>query len=133
MKFKNEVAWADQSLELQVDEVSRKFEKFFLEWFTLAETTYEQWKAKLPSQSDDIVYGDSERAITSHVRKALAETESAYGFLSVEWIGQMLLLAYQHWKYGEPMEQGLSVIERRTLEQMAAVKAAELEASAATL
>lgn len=124
MQFSDDVKWADQELELQVDDTSRKFLHFFQEWFTAAEGHLDGAVDAPPSAIRD-------KLIVKAMRKGLEDTESAYGFLAMEWIGQMLLLAYQHWKYGSAMERGLTVIERRALEVMAAVKAAELQASAA--
>ena len=126
MRFQDQTRWSDQELELQADETSRKFLAFFTEWFDAAE---EKLKDK-PNWTDlaDPLRGSI--AVVA-VRHALADTEAKLeGFLGLEWIGQMLLLAEQHWVYGQELVRGLTIIERRAVELMAAVKLAELQASA---
>lgn len=125
MRFQDDVRWSDQELELQADETSRNFLKFFTEWFDAAER-------RLDTKFDFMACSDPIRqaAIASAVRDGLADTEIKLGFLSIEWIGQMVVLAWQHWIHGVDMERGLTIIERRALEQMAAVKLAELQSSA---
>ncbi|ASZ74726.1 hypothetical protein KHO57_gp178 [Mycobacterium phage Phabba] len=120
MKAKDATKWADQELELKQDETGRRFLEFFDEWFTLAEN--------LAEEVDDS--GNTKRSAVSAVRHALLDVEGRRGYLAMEWIGQMLLLAEQNWVYGEAMERGLTVLERRMMEVMAAVKLVELQESA---
>lgn len=114
MQFQDQIRWTDQEIELQADEASRAFLAFFTEWFTRAEGEM----------------GHAWQNAALYVRSALAETERANGHLSVEWIGQMLLLAREHWQYGEAMMRDLSNIEIRLIQQMEAIKLAELAESA---
>lgn len=122
MLYRDDVLWADQELELRQDETSRRFLDYLDKWFTLAERLYDE--------VDDS--GDRKRSVVKSVRLALSylEADPEWGYLSMEWIGQMLLLAQQHWIHGEWMERGLTVLERRMLEQMTAVKMVELQESA---
>lgn len=122
MRFQEPTRWSDQELELQADETSRKFLAFFTDWFTEAERLLDD---KVEDEDGNLL------GATEAVRAALASTEEKLGgFLGLEWIGQMLLLAEQHWFYGVDMMERLTIIERRSVELMAAVKMAELQASA---
>lgn len=116
MKTKDDLRWADQELELQADETSQKFLSFFLAWMENAETHLCDGRTPIEA-----------------VRYALTCTERDLGFLSTEWIGQMLLLAFAHWIHGEDMASGMTVIEERVLAQMSAVKMVDLQEQAAKL
>ncbi|ACH62146.1 hypothetical protein MYRNA_177 [Mycobacterium phage Myrna] len=120
VKAKDATKWADQELELRQDETGQRFLEFFTEWFTLAEKLYEERGE----------HGNLVRSCVSSVRHALLDVESRRGYLAMEWLGQMLLLAEQNWVYGAEMERGLTVLERRMMEVMAAVKLVELQESA---
>lgn len=122
MKIKDSVAWSNQEIELQADETSRKFLDFFILWFTQADAHIElQW----PLTEDNPILD-----VAGAMRWGLAIAEELTGYLSMEWIGQMLVLASQHWERGEDMIEQMTIVERRTMEQMAAVKLVELQRSA---
>jgi hypothetical protein len=122
--FTDPTRWSDQELELQADETSRKFLAFFIDWFTLAE---KHMKAPVMGSMTETIEAHSPVGST---RSALVATEEKLGYLAVEWIGQMLVLASQHWVHGEALVEGMTVMERRMMEQMAAVKMVDLQESA---
>jgi hypothetical protein len=129
MQFKDLQAWTDQELELKQDDVGQKFLEFFLRWFDIAENLYAQTETVGGDRND------SERTVRrysciSAVRHALLDAENHFGYASMEWLGQMLLLAQQHWVHGADMDLGLTILERRLLEQMTAVKLVELQTMA---
>lgn len=130
MKFQDPVKWTDQEIELQADEASRAFLAFFTEWFTRAEELYAEHE-EVGGERNDSVRTVRRRTLLQAVRQALVDVEILKGALSVEWIGQMLLLAREHWILGgDDMVHGLTRIERRVMEQMEAIKLAELQQSA---
>ncbi|QZE10490.1 hypothetical protein SEA_SCOOBYDOOBYDOO_173 [Mycobacterium phage ScoobyDoobyDoo] len=116
MRVQDELRWADHELEMQADETSRKFHEFFKAWFGLAHTMVDGVETQWP--------------VMDAVRSALRTTEDDLGFLSMEWIGQMLLVASQHWVHGDRMVEGMTALESRMMEQMAAIKLVELQESA---
>ena len=136
VQAKDAIKWADQQLELRQDETGTRFLEFFDEWFTIAEKLYEETEPRTEKQynADGTTgWADKQyrkRSAISAVRHALLDVEGRRGYLAMEWLGQMLLLAEQHWVYGEEMERGLTVLERRMMEVMAAVKLVELQESA---
>jgi hypothetical protein len=113
MKVVDEVQWAQQEMELRQDETSVKFHDFLVAWFTEAETTW-----------------DDQTTAMDWVRAALVVTEERLGYIAMEWIGQMLVVACQHWIYGDLLLEEMTPLERRMYEQMAAVKLVELQESA---
>lgn len=111
MKLQDPVRWADQEMELQVDEYSRLFLNLFVKWMDLAE---EGWGPILP-----------------RLRAALPILEKAESvILSMEVVGQMLLMSVDHWVHGPDIDEGLTPLERRMMQQMAAIKEAALQESA---
>lgn len=124
MKFSNKVRWSEQEMELNSTEDGRKFLEFFLEWFTAAENSLDT------SPETELGWGDDSSMIMTQVRNALTELEDSKGHLGLEWLGQMLLLAREHWKYGDEMAGGLTVIELRVVQIAEAIELAALAESA---
>lgn len=117
MKVKDQQAWALQESELKnADEASLKFLEFLEFWVGGAE--------KILEEKTEFGY-----------RHALIEAfnlaEKDLGFLSVEWLGQMLLVIVQYWFGGDELWESLSSWERRMIEQATALKLVELERMAA--
>lgn len=116
MRVKDEQAWWEQLVEFDADDTSRSFRDFLLAWVDAADV-------KLAGGKED------------HPRTALVQAfedvELERGFLSVEWLAQMLLVIVQHWFNGDQLWASLSPWERRMVEQTAAVKLAELQQVAA--
>lgn len=110
MRVKDFQAWSEQLTEFEADESSRKFRDFLVLWVETA---------------DGLVgSGESPREALS---KAFAVAEQTFGFLSVEWLSQMLLVIVQHWVDGEVLWESLSVFEGRMVEQAMALKLTELQ------
>jgi hypothetical protein len=62
--------------------------------------------------------------------RAFEVAEQTLGFISVEWLGQMLLVVIQHWVWGEEIWESLSPWERRLVEQATALKLVDLQEGA---
>ena len=114
MHVKDDQAWSQQLVEFDADEMSRLFRDFLVQWAETADRLVE----------DSGVRG---AAVT-----AFDETEQDLGFISVEWLGQMLLVLVQHWFSGDELWESLSGWERRMVEQSAALKIVELQDLAAS-
>jgi len=129
VKFQDDVRWAEQQRELTVDETGIKFFEILTAWFTRAEELYAEHDEY--TTPDGIARRTRRRTLMQAVRQALADVETDKGYISMEWIGQMMLIALQHWTHGPDMEHAMTRLERRMVEQMAAIKMADLQSSAA--
>lgn len=114
MRVRDEQAWWEQLTEFDADEDSRRFRDFLLAWADQADVALQA--------------GGEPRDV---LLAAFDGVEAERGFLSVEWLSQMLLVLVQHWGAGEDLWASLSAWERRMVEQSAAIKLAELQAMAA--
>lgn len=118
MRVKDDAAWSDQRSELITgDEESVKFHDFLVFWVDTADTMLAE------NPSDLRPY--------HALSKAFEVAEQTFGYLSVEWLGQMLLVIVQHWVDGDSLWESLSVWERRMVEQATAMKLVELQQLAA--
>lgn len=117
MKVKDEQLWQNQLLEFTADEMSQKFSDFLVFWCDAADTMIAESNPPLEGYSA--------------LSKAFEVAEQTFGFLSVEWLGQMLLVIIEHWEHGEPVWESLTVFERRMVEQATALKIVEMQALAA--
>lgn len=127
MEVQDRVRWAAQEMELKTgDDTSRKFLEFFTAWFEEAERGH-------ANRSDTVFGSGHPRPLMDSVRNAYVATELKLGYLSMEWIGQMLLIASEHWVHGPEMLKDMTVLEARMLEQMTAIKLVELQEAAAKL
>ena len=113
MRVKDEQLWTQQLAELDVDDQTRLFRDFLVAWADAIQGS---------------VLFDDIRTVAS---KAFDVTEQTLGFVSVEWLSQMLMLLIQHWVYGDELWESLSVWERRMVEQATVLKLAELQDDAA--
>jgi hypothetical protein len=116
MRVQDEQLWSVQVREFQADEMSRKFGEFLVMW----------------CESADRILDEYQQTPIGSLKKAFDVAEQTFGFISVEWLGQMLLVLIQHWVYGEDLWESLSVWERRMVEQATALKIAEMQELAAT-
>jgi hypothetical protein len=114
MRVQDEELWSVQVKEFQADEMSRKFYDFLVFWCEAAEKILDEYQ-QTPIGS---------------LKRAFEVAEQTLGFISVEWLSQMLLVVVQHWVYGEEIWESLSVWERRMVEQATALKLTELQESA---
>lgn len=112
MRVRDEQAWWEQLTEFDADEDSRRFRDFLLAWVDLADLRLQAGPA-----------GEPRAALLG----AFDGVEAERGFLSVEWLSQMLLVLVQHWEEGGALWESLSPWERRLVEQSAAIKLAELQ------
>ena len=111
MQVQNEKLWAEQLAEFDADEMSRKFRDFLVSCCETAEQLLDTHQLT-PIGS---------------LKLSFEVTEQTFGYISVEWLGQMLLVIVQHWVYGGPIWESLSVWERRMVEQATALKLVELQ------
>lgn len=123
MQVRDEQAWSQQVMALQADETTRAFLAFAEEW---AKTT-EAIIAQSGPPDSTVTSGE----VSRYTSKALEVTEQTMqGFLSIEWVAQMLLLLTDYWVFGEQLYDSLSFIEKRLVEQAAAMKITDLQESA---
>jgi hypothetical protein len=117
VKVKDESHWAQQASELQnTDEDSRKFHDFLVLWLDTADQALEKGTDLSPY---------------TELSKAFEVAEQTLGYLSVEWLGQMLLVVIGHWVHGDLVWESLTVWEKRMVEQSIAIKLVELQEQAA--
>jgi hypothetical protein len=114
MQVQDEELWSAQDAEFSADEMSQKFRDFLVFWCEAAETMLD------------------EHQLTSvdSLKMAFEVAEQTFGYISVEWLGQMLLVIVQHWFDGDRVWESLSVWERRLVEQATAIKLTELQENA---
>jgi hypothetical protein len=114
MQVQDEELWSAQDAEFSADEMSQKFRDFLVFWCEAAETMLD------------------EQQLTSvdSLKMAFEVAEQTFGYISVEWLGQMLLVIVQHWFDGDRVWESLSVWERRLVEQATAIKLTELQENA---
>lgn len=114
MRVQDEELWSVQLAEFDTDELSRKFRDFLVFWCESAETMLDEYQ------------------LTSlgSLKRSFEVAEQTFGYISAEWLGQMLLVIVQHWFDGSAVWESLSVWERRLVEQAAAVKLTELQQAA---
>lgn len=116
MEVQDREIWSVQLKEFEADEVSQKFRDFLVFWVETAE--------KLLDSLSNI---DHQLTPAGSLKRCFEIAEQTFGYISVEWLGQMLLVVIQHWVYGPEIWETLSVWERRMVEQAAAMKMAELQ------
>lgn len=134
MRVKDGQIWARQLQELGADETSVKFRDFLVAWGWAAD----RWIGVVPTVSvPDLVDKAWVKTPTGlpdprgAALKAFQETEEELGFISVEWLGQMLLLITLNWIHGDELLESLSPWERRVVDQAEAVQIAALQQMAA--
>lgn len=115
MRVKDEQLWTAQLSEFEADDLSRKFREFLVSW----------------GETADRILGEYQKTPRGSLALAFSETEESLGFVSVEWLSQMLLVLVQHWFHGDELWESLSVWERRMVEQATVLKIAELQDHAA--
>ena len=116
MRVQDEELWSLQMEEFGADEMSRKFRDFLVFWCETAE--------KLLDSLSNI---DHQLTSTGSLKRSFEIAEQTFGYISVDWLGQMLLVVIQHWADGPEVWESLSVFERRMVEQATAIKLTELQ------
>lgn len=114
MQVQDEELWSVQDREFQADEMSRKFREFLVFWCEAAEKHHDE----------------HQQTPVGSLKQSFGVAEQTFGYISVEWLSQMLLVIVQHWVYGGEVWESLSVWERRMVEQATAIKLTELQESA---
>jgi hypothetical protein len=118
-------AWSRQTAELRADETGRKFLTFFEFWFEAADRMMDQERF-----AEDNRQPSTGITPVSAMRTGLRLAESEMGFLTIDWIGQMLAVAAQHWAHGQQMTDRLTMIEHRVMEEALARKIMQLAEAA---
>lgn len=117
VKVRDDKAWQEQLTEFEADDTSRQFRDILVFWMDTTEKVIEE-------SARDLTFVDC-------ARKAFEVTEQTFGFISTEWIGQLLLVFVQHWDFGQQLYDELTYLEKRMVEQATAMKLAELQMMAA--
>lgn len=133
MRVVHEERWSQTESSLQSDEVGTKFLKFYRFWFDAAETMLDERQARADWE-DDNRQPSTTVALTpvEAMRRALMLAEEELGFITVDWVGQMLCVASMHWEHGKLMAEGMTPIEVRVMETSLAAKIAQLQEEAAS-
>lgn len=120
MRTVNEARWSETQASLRAEETGARFLDFFTFWFDAAETLL-----------DEGYHGEfGERGPVIAMREALELAEQELGFITIDWIGQMLCVASMHWQHGKRMAEEMTPIEVRAMETALAMKIAQLQESA---
>jgi hypothetical protein len=123
MHARDEVRWSEQTMELRQTEPGQKFLQFLEFWFSTADGLLDAERLDSPTRL----------TAAAAMRRALPIAEGQFGMLTMDWIGQMVCVAVQHWVHGEVLAAELTYIEHRAMEEALARKIQELQASAANL
>lgn len=110
----DEDLWNQQRNELLDDQVGKDFLTFVEDWAGLAE----ELMVKEPV------------APAEALRQTLHQADQELGRISVHFLGQMLVVIATHWEHGQEMIEGLTSIELRLVQDMLALKFAELKLQA---
>ena len=117
MKVRDDEFWSKQQAETNATEAGKRFMEFMVFWLEAAE-----------KMLDD---PEGPATLAESVQLALATAERQFGFLPVDLIGQMLVVASMHWIHGPEFATALTFIERRVVEEALARKLNELQQEAA--
>lgn len=126
MRAVNEARWSETQASLRSEELGSKFLAFFTFWFDAAETLMWEGTGGQPIGSDPV----PNMSATEAMRMALEMAEGELGFITVDWVGQMLCVASMHWEQGKQMAEEMTPIEVRVMETALAMKIAQLQESA---
>lgn len=107
--------WARQRSELQADPTGKDFLAFLETWVHQAEE----------------LLGQDETDPATALRRSLDRAESVHGRIAVQFVGQMLVVIAAHWTHGDDLISQLTPIEMRLVQDMLAIKLAELQSEAA--
>lgn len=114
MKVHDEALWAQQKAELQADATGRDFLKFIETWTARAEE----------------LHGEGIGSWITALRHGLDRADQVHGRVSAHFLGQMLVVIATHWEHGEEAAADFSSIELRLVQDMLALKFAELQETA---
>ena len=114
MRVTDEDLWNQQRTELSEDQTGKDFLSFVEKWVGLAENLMTE-KSEAPA---------------SALRQTLGQADQECGRVSIHFLGQMLVVIATHWEHGQEMIRSLTPIELRLVQDMLALKFAELEKKA---
>ena len=114
MRVADENLWNQQRTELSEDQTGKDFLAFVERWVDLAE---------------ELMDGESLDPAPA-VRQALHQADQELGRVSIHFLGQMLVVIATHWEHGQRMIEALTSIELRLVQDMLALKFAELRIEA---
>jgi hypothetical protein len=114
MKVRDENLWNQQRTELSQDQTGKDFLGFIERWVGMAED----------------LMAEGSLVPTSAIRQTLHQADQELGRVSVNFLGQMLVVIATHWEHGQEMIESLTPIELRLVQDMLALKFVELEKQA---
>ena len=121
MKTKDEASWQARRAALLADgETGKAFLACVEDWAKAAEEHL--------LHADH--YGPTHYTEMDAARDSLPEMEVRYGRIGAHFLGQMLWVLGEHWFFGHELMGGLSVIERRLVEDCVIIKVAEEQVKA---
>lgn len=122
MKIRDEALWLTVRMDLATDGATGKaMEEFVADWCTRAEYALEE-NAEFAQEDGSFSGMDPAAAL----REALPAAEVLCGQVSFSALIQALIIVMGVWEHGAAVRDYLSVIERRAVMEMVAMKAAEL-------
>ena len=114
MRVVDEALWQELASGLKSDSIGEAFHDFVVEWCDRAEALLEQgWDTPLDA-----------------LRISLATVEDSQERKTIWIIGQSLVLICMHWVHGTSVAQDLTEFEARLVEDITAMKIAQLQAQA---
>lgn len=126
MKVRDESIWLAARMDLAADgEPGRAMESFVIDWCERAEHAL---VAGREFQNDDGSWIGIDPAAA--LRDALPAAEARSGQLSFSSLVQALLIVLAVWEHGAEMFDYLTIMEKRAVLEMTAIKQADLEAAA---
>ncbi len=116
MRVCDESTWQLQRSELLADgEVGQQFLTVLEAWVGAAE---------------ELLDAAGTQEYAGAINMALGVMEQKYGPVSIGFLAQMLVVIASFWEHGDQLVEGLSAIELRLIQEVAAVKIATLMAEA---
>lgn len=114
MRVCDQALWNLQCRELETNQIGRDFLSFLQTWVDQAEKLHDE---EIGSW-------------TTALRHALDHADIVHGRVSAHFMGQMLVVIATHWEHGQEAVESMSSIELRLVQDMLALKVAELQQQA---
>lgn len=116
MKVKDQNAWLQQVQEFKQDELGTRFCEILEFWADAAEKEFDEsgW-----TPTADVL------------RELLPTVEKEFGVITTHWLSQLLTVLVIHWENGMSLEAGLTIFERKMVQEAFMRKAEELQQQAA--
>lgn len=114
MKVVDDSLWQEMASGLKSDSIGEAFHDFIVEWCDRAEALLEQgWDTPLDA-----------------LRISLATVEESQERKAILIVGQCLVVICMHWIHGTSVAQDLTEFEARLVEDITAMKIAQLQSEA---